>query len=259
MSKKYTPITVTIVILAIVAVIGYTLPKEEEPIPQRVLFENTAGNVVFDHILHAETYNISCETCHHESDQPREDVQKCGACHGVDFEKNHFKEHHTKTFNDLDACVTCHHMELKPAKWDHHIHATEYGLSCQDCHHNDTDIEPEPQNCANCHQGTGDEVIPGIKEAVHVKCAACHQEKFESASGCTYCHPQVSTRKVLQQTGNITISPNFASCSVCHIDKKAQELILGRMAAFHGQCIGCHEKLGKGPFKQDQCNQCHIK
>ena len=31
------------------------------------------------------------------------------------------------------------------------------------------------------------------------------------------------------------------------------------MAALHGNCMKCHEKHGKGPFRKDQCNQCHTK
>lgn len=45
----------------------------------------------------------------------------------------------------------------------------------------------------------------------------------------------------------------------CHVKKTPDKLIPGRMDAFHGQCMGCHEKLGKGPFGKDKCAQCHTK
>ena len=51
----------------------------------------------------------------------------------------------------------------------------------------------------------------------------------------------------------------YADCTVCHVKKTPDKLIPGRMDAFHGQCMGCHEKLGKGPFGKDKCAQCHTK
>ena len=55
------------------------------------------------------------------------------------------------------------------------------------------------------------------------------------------------------------VTPGEADCTVCHGDVKASELIPDRMAALHGNCMKCHEKHGKGPFRKDQCNQCHTK
>lgn len=61
--------------------------------------------VVFDHRRHAEDYKVACETCHHESAEARENVQPCGACHGVDFDGS-FREDHVAAFAD-DACTDC--------------------------------------------------------------------------------------------------------------------------------------------------------
>ena len=55
------------------------------------------------------------------------------------------------------------------------------------------------------------------------------------------------------------VNPGDADCTVCHGNVKASELIPDRMAALHGNCMKCHEKHGKGPFRKDQCNQCHTK
>ena len=40
------------------------------------------------------------------------------------------------------------------------------------------------------------------------------------------------------------------------LGKEAKKLIPGSMAAYHGQCIGCHKEKG-GPV--DACAQCHMK
>ena len=61
------------------------------------------------------------------------------------------------------------------------------------------------------------------------------------------------------RAGPWTINPGDAGCTVSHADVKASELIPDRMAALHGNCMKCHEKHGKGPFRKDQCNQCHTK
>ena len=71
--------------MAVVAVVGYTHDTVGKT-PVRLLLENAGGRVVFDHRRHAEDYKVACEACHHESAEARENVQPCGACHGVDFD-----------------------------------------------------------------------------------------------------------------------------------------------------------------------------
>jgi hypothetical protein len=51
------------------------------------------------------------------------------------------------------------------------------------------------------------------------------------------------------------IDKAFVSCSTCHA-QEPKKLIPGSMAAYHGQCIGCHKEKG-GPT--DACAQCHMK
>ena len=108
--------------MAVVAVVGYTHDTVGKT-PVRLLLENAGGRVVFDHRRHAEDYKVACETCHHESAEARENVQPCGACHGVDFDGS-FREDHVAAFaDDETTCATCHHMGSAPAKWDHAAHA----------------------------------------------------------------------------------------------------------------------------------------
>ena len=184
----------------------------------------------------------------------------CGACHGVDFDGS-FREDHVAAFaDDETTCATCHHMGSAPAKWDHAAHAEEYGLSCTDCHHANADIEPEPARCTACHLDKPMGDIPDMKTAAHAKCADCHQEWFDAGmKGCTSCHPFTDNRKLSASGQPVDVNPGDADCTVCHGDVKASELIPDRMAALHGNCMKCHEKHGKGPFRKDQCNQCHTK
>ena len=166
----------------------------------------------------------------------------------------------TSTAPSETTCATCHHMGSAPAKWDHAAHAEEYGLSCTDCHHANADIEPEPARCTACHLDKPMGDIPDMKTAAHAKCADCHQEWFDAGmKGCTSCHPFTDNRKLFASGQPVDVNPGDADCTVCHGNVKASELIPDRMEAFHGNCMKCHEKHGKGPFRKDQCNQCHTK
>ncbi len=260
MQKRYFLISACAAILAIVALVGYVLPEPSPKIPERILFDNAGGKVVFTHQKHLQDDNIPCATCHHEMITSTETVESCGSCHGVAFDTN-FRTTHAQQYKSTDSCATCHHMEFAPkVDWTHTAHAEEYGLDCTSCHHEDTSIEPEPQNCANCHQETGDETMPSLRDAVHLKCQSCHEEMFEAkVTGCASCHTTIDMKKQLKEKGPeaFKVSPKYANCAVCHVDQKTTELIPDRMNAFHGQCMSCHQSVGKGPYTQEQCAQCH--
>ncbi len=260
--KRYTPIFVFTALLAVVACVGYFMDEPTPKVPERILLDNAAGKVVFNHAKHLKDDNIPCATCHHEMVTEKENVQSCGTCHGVTFNES-FKATHAKTIQGADSCASCHHMEFEPkVKWDHAAHVDDYELDCYSCHHDDTNIEPEPQNCANCHESTGDEAMPSLRIAVHTKCQSCHGDMYEEkVAGCASCHTPIESRKLLQEKGpaDFKVNPLYANCATCHVDQKNQELVPDRMSAFHGQCITCHEKIDKGPYTKDQCNQCHTK
>lgn len=258
MQKRYLPIIVCVVLTTVVAVAGYLVPTTSPKVPERILLDNAGGKVVFDHAAHFKGNNIACQKCHHESEKQRDDVQRCGVCHGVTFDAA-FRKNHVTDIKDPASCATCHHMSLAPAKWGHDAHVKDYGVDCRDCHHKNKDIEPEPQNCADCHQQKGDAAMPSLRKAVHTKCQSCHEDLFAAkVQGCAKCHTKVESRPELAK-GTFKVDPLYADCATCHVGQKLKDLVPGRMAAFHGQCITCHEKTGKGPYKKDQCNQCHTK
>ena len=270
LQKRYLSIAILTAVLAVTGIAGYLLPAgpvagDKEPATRRILFDNAGGPVVFDHQKHSRLLKEDCATCHHESLQKTPDkAMACASCHGVALD-DAFKAGHAKSY-PAESCVTCHHYELAAKDWGHQQHSEEFGVDCTSCHHADTDIEPEPQSFANCHEAgarpTNKAAEPGtppvLADAVHARCVACHQDLFGKAKNCASCHELKPTRKD-EAAVKGKVNALYADCTVCHVKKTPDKLIPGRMDAFLGQCMGCHEKLGKGPFGKDKCAQCHTK
>jgi hypothetical protein len=94
-----------------------------------------------------------------------------------------------------------------PVVFAHARHVTDYGLSCNACHHTLEDDEMEvEEHCRDCHTEAGfiqgkkadelgeEELIEHYLNALHVQCIGCHkQKKIENRNrkipvGCTQCH-----------------------------------------------------------------------
>jgi len=255
LSKRYFPIAVLTGILAAVALFGYMTPTQSEAVPTRILLDNAGGKVVFNHVVHARDYDIACETCHHETVAGDTEPLSCGQCHGAEVTAAWVKEHEASFPKDLQ-CVTCHHVEFaKDHDWGHEMHKEI--ASCTDCHHEDTSIEPEPMNCADCHSSEASGALLSLRDAVHVKCQACHQDMFdEQLKGCGNCHGEQNQKDALSAG---TLDKKFTKCTYCHSDKALEEVIPNRMTALHDSCMGCHEEKAVGPYKKDECNQCHFR
>ncbi len=263
MQQRYVPILVVFVLSILVAGIGYLAPAEEaEKEPVRILLENEGGKVVFDHKVHAENYNIECVTCHHEMavggdiEQAKAEILSCGSCHGIDYNEEYIASHTSLFTNDFQ-CATCHHYQFEIQDWGHDFHSEM--LDCTSCHHTE-EIEPEPQNCADCHS-TGyapiDDPMPSFKNAVHERCMPCHQDLYdEGLDGCKSCHSDPTSREKVA-AGEYYLNPDQATCKSCHEGVTPNELIPDRITSFHASCMGCHEVEQKGPYKPDQCAQCH--
>ncbi len=268
LSKRYISIAAVAVVLAVVALIGYVWPAPEpllpvKPLPDRVLLENTAGKVVFDHKKHFEDYKVECQDCHHDRDKPTPIAQACTSCHGA-VDKPGFKTAHVTAFKDQMSCVTCHHVEFAGTTWDHDGHTQLVDGKCATCHHDDQRSQPAPQKCSTCHELAAQGAKPGLADAVHARCSTpdCHGDLFPADGDmkqCGVCHNLVNTKTTLFDKGWVNINPAYADCTVCHVGQTIDDLILPRMQAFHESCMGCHEKLHKGPYGQDSCNQCHTK
>lgn len=283
---------ISIILLGCVSCIAYLNPLKQEEVPTRVLLDNVYGKVIFDHSVHAKNYNLDCIACHHEglNNEDAQSALACSVCHGsvptndelavrtTELVENMTKDelnatviisgqtvkkplpvaayHDTNIVTNYAACLTCHHFEFTSKDWGHDMHAEGFGLDCTSCHHEDTDIEPEPMNCNNCHF-EGAEI--SLKDAVHAKCMDCHQDKFDSGIlACVDCHEPVDTKQTFKDTGSLELNPLYTSCATCHESVEPTALILNKMTSYHELCMGCHKEMDKGPYKDDQCAQCHV-
>ncbi len=241
------PVTVLTCLLALVAVAGYLRPAPSQELPVRVLFDNKGGNVIFHHLAHHRDYEIGCAECHHKSGEIRSQPLPCGSCHPVSFNQNYVNQH-IQSFPDNDACVQCHHAEFSGLAFDHQAHEDYYASGCQDCHHG-PEISPQPQNCKNCHHLTQGGDLLNLRDASHERCSQCHAELMEKGlGGCAPCHKTLNMENY---------DGPYTSCSQCH-DRPEKDLVRTRTAAFHDQCMDCHQERQKGPYKDEDCNKCHI-
>ena len=244
-----------LVLLGLVAVFGYAIPKKQQEMPVRIHFANSGGSVIFTHLVHHREYKIACAVCHHDMADSQE-VTACGSCHPVNVDAAYIRDHQ-KNFKDKNSCVQCHHLEFDTFTFDHRSHE-EYVEGCSDCHHS-KDIEPEPQACSNCH-GDKEGTTPSLRDAGHERCQACHEELFaEGTGGCSSCHEEKTSKLPGEK---------LSACSQCHYEKAgkdgkaakgSKDLLLTRTNAFHDQCMGCHKKEQKGPYKDDECSKCHVR
>ncbi len=254
MPKRYTPILAVTALLALVALFGFSVPSAEPDVPLRILMDNTGGTVVFDHSAHA-AYGVHCTDCHHAGKTQATEIP-CGACHPADFDEAYVARHRFQ-FQGKVACFACHHLEFDEPIFDHDMH-TDIASDCTDCHHG-VAIEQEPASCGTCHEQAGPtdpagKDIPNLRDAVHPRCTPCHQDLFDQGlAGCASCH---SHKDELRRDLDSPLR-----CHRCH-DTPQSELVPTRKQAFHGQCVGCHERRRKGPYRNQpevkDCGRCHL-
>ena len=70
-----------LLVVGVICYAGFAMKPPEEPV--RLMFQTTAGSVLFDHKTHASDsgYGIACDDCHHEQ---QEGTMSCSGedCHG---------------------------------------------------------------------------------------------------------------------------------------------------------------------------------
>jgi ubiquitin len=107
------------------------------------------------------------------------------------------------SFDEVDSIK----IYAGPVVFSHAKHVTDYGLSCNACHHTLENEEMEvEEHCSDCHtepwfvrgkeaeELSEDELIEHYLNALHVQCIGCHkQKKIENRQrkipvGCTQCH-----------------------------------------------------------------------
>ncbi|TWI64620.1 class III cytochrome C family protein [Desulfobotulus alkaliphilus] len=96
------------IVLSLLGFGAYTLFPAQPPMePVRILFEGKAGNVLFDHQIHAENYGLDCASCHHNLEYG-DDTFSCLACHEKDSD-DPFMLSYMDALHD--QCIQCHEDE----------------------------------------------------------------------------------------------------------------------------------------------------
>ncbi|MFH2093747.1 MAG: sulfate respiration complex hexadecaheme cytochrome HmcA [Pseudomonadota bacterium] len=237
--------------------------------------------VAFDHKFH-ETATQSCKTCHHQT------LKKCNDCHGTDggglnggFVSLGQAMHNA---DSSKSCVGCHQQATK-------------NIDCAGCHSMvASDKKQSPESCKKCHTLTPGELdgsdaqmaargvitkrtseyktvlankIPEkveidilskeYKAAIFphkkvVDAIAARVEKnlmakvfhTDQAALCMGCH----------HNGPKTLEP--PKCASCHSrNGSGAEGMPGLKGAYHGQCIGCHQKMEVASVIATDCVKCH--
>jgi len=70
-------------------------------------------------------------------------------------------------------------------QFDHMEHVKDYGLACNDCHHNLSEGETDPDTCGSCHLPDADDPIKR-SDAFHKQCIGCHKDG--GPTQCNGCH-----------------------------------------------------------------------
>jgi len=143
---------------------------------------------------------------------------------------------------DEDSLVTFYHDE----------HITLFGLTCQDCHRN--------ESCSKCHNREKQFVS---EREPHQNCITCHEAAIEDA--CQKCHDKMEKPPFNHsRTGFALVKYHSEiSCTECH--KKNSFTRLGR------QCSRCHSSWSPESFQhivtgfvldenhaEQDCETCHI-
>jgi Class III cytochrome C family len=258
--------------------------KDDNPVPvaDRML------PVPFDHKAH-EGYTDTCRVCHHAS------FSSCASCHTIAGAKKGGQVKLSQAMHQPDAgasCVGCHNrQQSKPACAGCHSRietgpslTTE--ASCRVCHIPSKAENPYPVDEAAAKAAAAallsarrpvTETVPAdqIPETVTIKRLA---KDFEPVV--------MPHRKIVLKLAELTSNNKMAAyfhtepttlCQGCHHNspgarkppqcgschgRSSEVLNLNRpglMAAYHQECMQCHERMGlKKPVSRD-CTGCHAK
>lgn len=182
-------------------------------------------------------YHRQCMFCHRDWSHET----NCEICHAPRGSGSPSAMPPKKT---LDAMHSFRHREepkvvnfktsYDPAPYvafDHKTHTETYGLSCMDCHSNDT--------CTSCHDTDGTRFSPRLHEYSNLNiCTQCH-----NVGRCSTCHAQEKGRKFDHKLTGMPLKHYHKglSCERCHEDK----LTHGYMPR---ECNGCHGEWGRDDF-----------
>jgi hypothetical protein len=128
---SFTALGVCLVFLAIGGLMATEMPDYIE-LDKDVYQSNRKGPVPFEHLMHAEDYEVACNECHHVYEEGKnvweegDPVQKCGECHDPSETKGDVKKLRLAFHKN---CKNCHKKLVKEGISD----AAPY-RKCNDCH-----------------------------------------------------------------------------------------------------------------------------
>jgi hypothetical protein len=245
--------------------------------------------VPFNHRVHEERLG-SCRSCHHAS------LARCGECHTIGGDEKGAFVRLDQAMHDAKAdqsCLGCHQsrqVEAACAGCHAQIPKKRFeAAACQQCHAVDkVALEPlfadkESRTklaettmaaLAGAYQRIPDEQIPDkveIKAMVDQYEAAIFPHRKivhalsagidESGMAKRFHGDMLTLCQGCHHNAPATVTP--PKCTACH--SNTQEIATriagdgrpGLKGAYHGQCIGCHQKMGiKEPAATD-CIKCH--
>ncbi len=258
--------------------------KDDNPEPVK----NHMPPVAFDHKAH-EGYNETCRACHHA------DLKSCASCHTIGGAGEGKLVKLSQAMHQADAgssCVGCHNrQQAKPeCAGCHNMILPGRSLtteaSCQVCHLKTADGEPAPKDEAQAKEEaarllaarqpvTGTVSVDQIPETVtikhlsndydpvtlpHRKMVLKLAEGAAKSKMAAYFHAEPTTLcQGCHHNSPATVKP--PQCGSCH-GRSSDALNLNRpglMAAYHQQCIQCHDKMGLEKPGSRECTACHAK
>ncbi|MFQ6674378.1 MAG: cytochrome c3 family protein, partial [Fidelibacterota bacterium] len=183
-----------------------------------LLFTTSSGQTVnFDHTLHVEDLELSCNKCHknklikrslHASDNLLPEEETCTRkCHGIWREEN--------------ECDICHAgnppYQTFPARqvnfdFSHKIHAVDQRIACETCHglfeaEGTRPKIPVMNDCIVCH----------VKAVARTSCVTCHEhpEDLRPASHTPFWLTGHKSR-ALEQSEDCLVCHTQSGCDNCH-------------------------------------------
>jgi hypothetical protein len=269
------------------AVLVKTHGTDQNPAPA----PTRMGVVPFDHKAH-EGYNDSCMVCHHA------DLKSCAACHTVEGTSDGRQVKLAQAMHQQDAtmsCIGCHNQKTTEPQCIGCHQSIPRGrtltsaAACRTCHMDvelENPVTPAGMDAAQSAALAAEllsarqpmrQTIPAdqipetvtiknltdqYKEVVlpHRKMVLTLAQVNETSNLAAYYHSDPLT--ICQGCHhNSPASLKPPQCGSCH-GRSSEALNLtrpGLMAAYHQQCITCHDSMGLEKPASRECTACHAK
>ncbi|MCG8633425.1 MAG: hypothetical protein MI863_06320 [Desulfobacterales bacterium] len=242
--------------------------------------------VPFDHKAH-EAKDLSCKECHHET------LNKCASCHAAD--KGEEKGGYIKLGramhdpNASQSCIGCH-TEKQAAKECAGCHAqlpkkATKDQDCAACH--SVDVKSKPTAMLKNTAATGSMAKAAINARTYEKVnlndipETVVINTIEGEYKASEFPHRMVVDAIFKQVENNTMAKAFhkndlTMCVGCHHNSPATmtppkcaschdikpDLTTGKpglKAAYHGQCITCHQEMEVTSVLPTDCTKCHEK